>query len=79
MNETFINIDLVPRCGDLVKNGGETDVDCGGSDCPPCESNELCKINRDCDRVLCTNSTCQSKQNIHVVRNICFCLRIHVL
>lgn len=37
-----------PTCMDMVKNGTETDVDCGGG-CPTkCAAGEMCKVNSDC-------------------------------
>ena len=31
-----------PTCDDGQANGSETDIDCGGADCPPCDLNESC-------------------------------------
>lgn len=39
--------DAPSTCGDNVKNGDETDVDCGGS-CPPCGIGQACLVNGDC-------------------------------
>lgn len=36
-----------PKCTDMVKNGTETDVDCGGA-CPKCVAGKMCKIDNDC-------------------------------
>lgn len=33
---------VLPTCNDQVQNGGETGVDCGGPDCPPCPP-DLCE------------------------------------
>lgn len=35
-------------CNDGVKNGDETDTDCGGPLCPVCGAGRKCKINSDC-------------------------------
>jgi hypothetical protein len=40
-------------CSDGVKNGNETDVDCGGPDCPPCANGRLCDSNTDCGTARC--------------------------
>ncbi len=37
----------VPSCSDGEQNGGETDVDCGGS-CPACAGGKACALDRDC-------------------------------
>jgi hypothetical protein len=36
-----------PTCMDMVKNGTESDVDCGGA-CPKCAAGKMCKVNSDC-------------------------------
>src|SRR5947207_2527502 len=35
--------DLAPTCSDGVKNGGESDIDCGGG-CPHCASGRRCAV-----------------------------------
>jgi cysteine-rich repeat protein len=45
-------------CGDGVKNGTETDIDCGGV-CAPCASSKQCTINSDCSSQFCLNGMCQ--------------------
>ncbi len=42
-----------PACNDTIKNGNETDVDCGGGGCPECEEGEDCRSNADCDTSFC--------------------------
>jgi hypothetical protein len=39
-------------CTDGVRNGTETDVDCGGS-CPACPANRQCAVNADCRSGYC--------------------------
>jgi hypothetical protein len=47
-----------PSCSDGVKNGVETDVDCGGT-CPtPCAPNKGCKLDADCTGNRCSGSVC---------------------
>ena len=47
-------------CGDGIKNGDETDVDCGGS-CPAkCEDGEGCSGSGDCESGVCTNNECKA-------------------
>jgi hypothetical protein len=53
-------------CNDGVKDGTETDVDCGGSGdpdagvppCPPCALGDACVLNADCSSMVCSNETC---------------------
>jgi hypothetical protein len=42
-----------PTCLDLVRNGAETDVDCGGPACLACTTGQLCAANRDCASGTC--------------------------
>ena len=51
------NICAEPGCVDGVKNGDETDVDCGGS-CAPCVNGKICSVADDCVSGIC-NGTCQ--------------------
>ena len=47
-------------CTDKVANGSETDVDCGGPECPACGDGGACKDPSDCDSGSCESSVCQS-------------------
>ncbi len=47
-----------PTCADGVKNGGETDVDCGGAMCAACEVGAVCAANTDCKSGLCVGAVC---------------------
>jgi hypothetical protein len=49
-------------CADGVKNGTETDVDCGGT-CPRCATGKTCAIRNDCASARCEAGTCQTCQN----------------
>ncbi len=47
-----------PTCDDGVRNGVETDVDCGGSDCDGCDAGETCGATDDCaGDLVCTEFT----------------------
>ena len=48
-----------PTCADGVKNGTETDVDCGGLSCPPCAAGHVCNVILDCSSHICTSHICQ--------------------
>jgi hypothetical protein len=36
----------------------ETDIDCGGPDCPKCAVKKMCLMQGDCASTLCINNTC---------------------
>ena len=42
-----------PTCNDKIKNGDETDVDCGGSSCSPCGVGKKCAKAQDCGGLAC--------------------------
>ncbi|MFC2175000.1 class III signal peptide-containing protein [archaeon] len=46
-----------PTCTDNVKNGDESDVDCGGS-CTKCARTESCTTSSDCLSANCVTKTC---------------------
>lgn len=46
-----------PSCIDNLKNGSETDIDCGGS-CPKCPDGDACLIDSDCQSNACDDNTC---------------------
>src|SRR6185295_1775645 len=41
-------------CTDQLRNGVETDVDCGGGTCPACDVNRVCAVPGDCSSGVCT-------------------------
>lgn len=46
-------------CADGMKNGSETDVDCGGTACAKCEKGKACTANSDCASDVCTTEVCE--------------------
>jgi hypothetical protein len=46
------------RCADGVKDGTETDVDCGGSTCAKCGGGKACKVGTDCGTGFCADGVC---------------------
>lgn len=46
-----------PTCGDCVKNGAETDVDCGG-ECFPCRVGKTCTNDAECWSGSCSSGIC---------------------
>jgi len=59
-----------PSCVDAVKNGTETDLNCGGT-CPPCPDLKSCKVNTDCASLICgpVDHTCQKPTCSDGVKN----------
>jgi hypothetical protein len=45
-------------CTDMIKDGQETDTDCGGPVCPRCPAGDSCLVNLDCQSGVCANSRC---------------------
>ncbi|MBR4984542.1 MAG: lamin tail domain-containing protein [Proteobacteria bacterium] len=45
-------------CADRIKNGDETDIDCGGTICGACDAGRSCQANVDCLSYQCTQFKC---------------------
>jgi hypothetical protein len=50
---THVCVRPTSPCADGVKDGNETDVDCGGDTCPPCVNFKGCGTNSDCQSGYC--------------------------
>jgi hypothetical protein len=52
--------DLLPvaSCRDGIRDGKESDVDCGGPDCGACGAGDKCGVDGDCDTMLCALGVC---------------------
>jgi hypothetical protein len=48
----------LPSCSDAIKNGTETDIDCGGSCATKCANGKTCSVNADCSSTLCSAGVC---------------------
>jgi hypothetical protein len=48
---------VAATCNDGIKDGNETDVDCGGS-CPGCPNSEDCNVGGDCQSGYCNSGKC---------------------
>ncbi|HWO21447.1 MAG TPA: VCBS repeat-containing protein [Kofleriaceae bacterium] len=48
---------LSPQCTDLILNGDETDIDCGGT-CGACNVGDRCSRSSDCDQSTCDDGRC---------------------
>ena len=53
LGEDILGTCAVPSCTDRVLNGDESDIDCGGSSCGPCEAGLQCDSDRDCESSNC--------------------------
>ncbi|MEO8845530.1 MAG: DUF4215 domain-containing protein [Kofleriaceae bacterium] len=58
-----------PTCTDTIKNGAETDVDCGGGTCPACADNLHCSAATDCTSGVCTATVCMAPTCSDTVKN----------
>ncbi|MBI2389585.1 MAG: VCBS repeat-containing protein [Deltaproteobacteria bacterium] len=56
-------------CADSLKNGAETDVDCGGGACGACAAGKTCSVVADCQSRVCSGSVCQAPTCTDVVKN----------
>lgn len=55
---TINALDQIPTCTDNIRNGDETDVDCGGPLCNGCKENKNCRIDNDCRSNACIDEKC---------------------
>ncbi|MBL9025635.1 MAG: hypothetical protein JNL21_25800 [Myxococcales bacterium] len=46
-------------CNDGIENNGESDIDCGGNQCPKCLEGDDCNSPNDCLGGICSGGTCQ--------------------
>jgi hypothetical protein len=44
-------------CSNNLEDGAETDIDCGGSTCPPCPLGKHCSVASDCEGMECNAAT----------------------
>src|SRR5438132_159576 len=51
--------DMAMTCSDGVRDGDESDVDCGGG-CVPCGAGRTCNGGGDCASGFCTNTVCDA-------------------
>lgn len=52
------NVCKTPNCTDNTANGGESDVDCGGSTCAKCTFGKHCNSATDCQSGTCDGNAC---------------------
>jgi hypothetical protein len=49
---------MAATCGDGIKDGTETDIDCGGGQCRACNNRQHCSVGSDCTSGTCSVGTC---------------------
>lgn len=55
--DSSVSVDTGPSCGDGIRNGDESDTDCGGA-CDGCRAGEACAVPADCVSAQCTGGAC---------------------
>ncbi len=60
---------LAATATDGVKNGDESDVDCGGSAAPKCADGKACKAPDDCVSKVCKGGVCAAPSATDLVKN----------
>ncbi|TKD05306.1 DUF4215 domain-containing protein [Polyangium fumosum] len=68
-NVCVSNTCVAASCMDAVKNGSETDIDCGGPDCTPCNDASPCALPSDCKSGVCTGGVCVPPACTDTVKN----------
>lgn len=67
---TCVNHECYPaECGDSIKNGDESDIDCGGPVCPPCGTDQGCLAKSDCQSKVCIAGTCRAPTCMDMTAN----------
>jgi hypothetical protein len=62
--------DVPLGCANMTLDGTETDVDCGGTSCPGCETGMKCKVNDDCVSAYCNAGVCDRASCVDKVKNL---------
>jgi hypothetical protein len=60
---------LLPHCSNGVKDGTETDTDCGGTDCLPCGTMSTCLTSKDCFSQRCIGGVCPMPSCVDGIQN----------
>lgn len=58
-----------PTCNNTIRDGNETDVDCGGNVCKKCFDGKTCIANTDCAGGACLNKVCITPKCSDVATN----------
>ena len=57
-------------CVDAIKNGDETEVDCGGKNCPGCLDGQACEVGTDCASGYCAGGQCVTPRHCRDLRDL---------
>ncbi|CAN90920.1 putative exported peptidase / protease [Sorangium cellulosum So ce56] len=68
---SVINGGAAPTCTDGVKNGTETDVDCGGTCTADCANGQACVTGADCTSLSCVAGVCQPSTGTAPCSSLC--------
>lgn len=60
MAMSIADMTVVPSCTDNLKNGTESDIDCGGSTCQKCGLDKVCTGAADCASGSCVSNLCKT-------------------
>lgn len=71
LGASVINGGTAPTCTDAVKNGTETDVDCGGTCTADCANGKTCAANSDCTSANCVAGVCQASGGTSPCSTLC--------
>jgi hypothetical protein len=52
IGECIVGLCRTASCVDLALSGTETDVDCGGGECPRCAPSQACEVGDDCSSLI---------------------------
>ncbi len=56
-------------CSDMIQNGGESDVDCGGTACAKCDNGGECGAASDCASGICSGGKCVEPSCVDGIKN----------
>ena len=68
MTANYVFTFHIPSCSDGVKNGSETDIDCGGV-CGGCGDGKICAAAADCHSLVCAGGHCSAASCTDGVKN----------
>lgn len=67
--QCIANMCVATHCTNATADANETDVDCGGPECPPCAPGKDCDVDSDCTSGVCDGSSCAEPSCADGVRN----------
>ncbi len=64
-----ITVASANTCSNTIKDGDETDIDCGASCGSSCQDGKICKANNDCFNLFCKSGKCTAPTCTDIVQN----------